>query len=307
MSSTSAAERATTSGPKTQSDSNPHVATPAPHDPTPVKPMQVAILAKKTAVNSDSSVLRSLCNHFEGRVDQTVISGYLSRHAGQEVKFFEVAVALSEHDIFMSENQHAQSHLEVISEFLTAYPLQSTSTQLWDHIYGPPVGPQEQPLLALSPVPDIVTTTKKKDPQYSSSLAAAAATEENLSMPPPRDRTPLKQLNSDYGDAAYWDRMNGAVQIEDIDRSPTTQADDTGMLDMQDRAKADLEKNTSRGKDLKGGEKLGLLLRKKNKKTGNPCRLSQILSQVTKAAEEAREAHLVYIDNKERRKATGSF
>ena len=47
MSSTSAAERAATSGPKTQSDSNPHVATPAPHDPTPVKPMQVAILAKK--------------------------------------------------------------------------------------------------------------------------------------------------------------------------------------------------------------------------------------------------------------------
>ena len=268
MSSTSAAERATTSGPKTQSDSNPHVATPAPHDPTPVKPMQVAILAKKTAVNSDSSVLRSLCNHFEGRVDQTVISGYLSRHAGQEVKFFEVAVALSEHDIFMSENQHAQSHLEVISEFLTAYPLQSTSTQLWDHIYGPPVGPQEQPLLALSPVPDIVTTTKKKDPQYSSSLAAAAATEENLSMPPPRDRTPLKQLNSDYGDAAYWDRMNGAVQIEDIDPSPTTQADDTGMLDMQDRAKADLEKNTSRGKDLKGGEKVRVVTEKEEQEDG---------------------------------------
>ena len=47
MSSTSAAERAATSGPKTQSDSNPHVATPDPHDPTPVKPMQVAKPAKK--------------------------------------------------------------------------------------------------------------------------------------------------------------------------------------------------------------------------------------------------------------------
>ena len=256
MSSTSAAERAATSGPKTQSDSNPHVATPAPHDPTPVKPMQVAILAKKTAVNSDSSVLRSLCNHFEGRVDQTVISGYLSRHAGQEVKFFEVAVALSEHDIFMSENQHAQSHLEVISEFLTAYPLQSTSTQLWDHIYGPPVGPQEQPLLALSPVPDIVTTTKKKDPQYSSSLAAAIATEK-IAMPPPQDRTPSKQLTSDYGEAGYWKhRMNGTVPIEDIDPSPTTQADDTGMLDMEDRERANHEKETSRQKTTKGGKKV---------------------------------------------------
>ena len=56
MSSTFAAERAATSGPKTQSDSNPHVATPDPHDPTtpdphdpttPVKPMQVAIAKKR--------------------------------------------------------------------------------------------------------------------------------------------------------------------------------------------------------------------------------------------------------------------
>ena len=123
MSSTSAAERAATSGPKTQSDSNPHVATPDPHDPTPVKPMQVAKLAKKTVVDSDSSVIRKLYTHFKGLVDQTVISDYLSCHAGQEVvKFFEVAlVALSENKIYMSEDQNAQSHLEVISEFLTAY------------------------------------------------------------------------------------------------------------------------------------------------------------------------------------------
>ena len=244
-------------------------------------------------------------------MDQTVISGYLSRHAGQEVKFFEVAVALSEHDIFMSENQHAQSHLEVISEFLTAYPHKSTSAELWEHIYGPPPvqGPQEQPLLA-SLVPGIITTTKKMTPQYSSSLAAAVATEK-ISMPPPQDRTPSKQLTSDYGEAGYWKHgMNGTVPIEDIDPSPTTQADDTGMLDMEDRERANHEKETSRQKTTKGGKKLGLLqiLRKKNKKTGGPpCRLSQLLSQVTKAAEEAREAHLVYIDNKERRKATGSF
>ena len=73
-------------------------------------------------------------------------------------------------------------------------------------------------------------------------------------MPPPQDRTPSKQLNSDYGDAGYWNQMNGTVQIEDIDPSPTTQAGDTGMLDMQDRAKADLEKQTSRKKILKGGK-----------------------------------------------------
>ena len=121
MSSTSAAERAATSGPKTQSDSNPQVATPDPHDPTPVKPMQIAKLAKKTVVDSDSSVIRKLYTHFKGLVDQTVISDYLSRHAGQEVKFFEVALALSENEIYMSEDQNAQSHLEVISEFLTAY------------------------------------------------------------------------------------------------------------------------------------------------------------------------------------------
>ena len=269
--------------------------------------MQVAI-AKETVVDNSSVIRSELYTHFGGRVDQSVISDYLSLHAGQEVKFFEVAHALSENAKYMSEVTNAQSHLEVISEFLTAYPHKSTSAELWEHIYGPPPvqGPQEQPLLA-SLVPGIITTTKKMTPQYSSSLAAAVATEK-ISMPPPQDRTPSKQLTSDYGEAGYWKHgMNGTVPIEDIDPSPTTQADDTGMLDMQDRAKADLEKNTSRGKDLKGGEKLGLLLRKKNKKTGNPCRLSQILSQVTKAAEEAREAHLVYIDNKERRKATGSF
>ena len=196
MSSTSAAERAATSGPKTQSDSNPHVATPDPHDPTPVKPMQVAI-AKKTVVDSDISVIRrKLYTHFKGHVDQTVISDYLSRHAGQEVKFLTVALTLSDNETYMSEDQNAQSHLALISDFLTAYPHQSTSAELWDHIWPPP-GPQEQLPLA-SPVPGIITTTKKKDPQYSSSLAAAAAATatEEMSMPPPQDRTPSKQLLS---------------------------------------------------------------------------------------------------------------
>ena len=206
---------------------------------------------KKTVVDSDSSVIRKLYTHFKGLVDQTVISDYLSRHAGQEVKFLTVALTLSDNETYMSEDQNAQSHLAVISDFLTAYPHQSTSAELWDHIYGLPAGPQEQPLLA-SPVPGIVTTTKKKDPQYSSSLgaAAAAAATEEMSMPPPQDRTPSKQLNSNFGEAGYWkNQTNGAVQIvEDIDPSPTTQAGDTGMLDMQDRAKADLEKQTSRKK-----------------------------------------------------------
>ena len=203
-------------------------------------------------------MIRKLYTHFKGLVDQTVISDYLSRHAGQEVKFFEVALALSENETYMSEDQNAQSHLAVISDFLTAYPHQSTSAELWDHIYGLPAGPQEQPLLA-SPVPGIVTTTKKKDPQYSSSLAAAAAATvtEEMSMPPPQDRTPSKQLKSDFGEAGYWNQMNGSVQIvEDIDPSPTTQAGDTGMLDMQDREKANWEKQTSIKKTLKGGKKV---------------------------------------------------
>ena len=192
-----------------------------------------------------------LYTHFKGHVDQTVISDYLSRHAGQEVKFLQVALALSDNETYMSEDQNAQSHLAVISDFLTAYPHQSTSAELWDHIWPPP-GPQEQLPLA-SPVPGIITTTKKRDPQYSSSLAAAAA-----AMPPPQDRTPSKQLNSDFGEAGYWkNQTNGAVQIvEDIDPSPTTQAGDTGMLDMQDREKANWEKQTSIKKTLKGGKKV---------------------------------------------------
>ena len=195
-------------------------------------------------------MIRKLYTHFKGLVDQTVISDYLSRHAGQEVKFLTVALTLSDNETYMSEDQNAQSHLAVISDFLTAYPHQSTSAELWDHIWPPP-GPQEQLPLA-SPVPGIITTTKKRDPQYSSSLAAAAA------MPPPQDRTPSKQLNSDFGEAGYWkNQTNGAVQIvEDIDPSPTTQAGDTGMLDMQDREKANWEKQTSIKKTLKGGKKV---------------------------------------------------
>ena len=249
MSSTSAAERAATSGPKTQ-DSNPHVATTDPHA-TPVKPptpvMQVAI-AKETVVDNSSVIRSKLYTHFEGRVDQSVISEYLSRHAGQEEKFFQVALALSENAKYMSELTNAQSHLEVISEFLTAYPQASTSAELWEHIYP---GPREQPL---SPVPGIVTTTKKTTPQ--SSLAAAVATDKR-SMPPPQNRTPSKQLTSDYGEAGYWKHgMNGTVPIEDIDPSPTTQADDTGMLDMEDRERANHEKETSRQKTTKGGKKV---------------------------------------------------
>ena len=260
MSSTSAAERAATSGPKTQ-DSNPHVATPDPHA-TPVKPptpvMQVAI-AKETVVDNSSVIRSKLYTHFEGRVDQSVISDYLSLHAGQEVKFFEVAHALSENAKYMSELTNAQSHLEVISEFLTAYPQASTSAELWEHIYP---GPREQPL---SPVPGIVTTTKKTTPQ--SSLAAAVATDKR-SMPPPQNRTPSKQLNSDFAKAGYWNQMNGAVQIEDIDRSPTTQADDTGMLCMEDREKAIFEKETSRQKTLEGGEKIRVVTEKGEQEDG---------------------------------------
>jgi len=182
--------------------------------------MQVAI-AKETVVDNSSVIRSKLYTHFEGRVDQSVISEYLSRHAGQEEKFFQVALALSENAKYMSELTNAQSHLEVISEFLTAYPQASTSAELWEHIYP---GPREQPL---SPVPGIVTTTKKTTPQ--SSLAAAVATDKR-SMPPPQNRTPSKQLTSDYGEAGYWKHgMNGTVPIEDIDPSPTTQADDTGM------------------------------------------------------------------------------
>ena len=218
--------------------------------------MQV-VIAKETVVDNSSVIRSELYTHFGGRVDQSVISDYLSLHAGQEVKFFEVARALSENAKYMSEVTNAQSHLEVISEFLTAYPHKSTSAELWEHIYGPPPvqGPQEQPLLA-SLVPGIITTTKKMTPQYSSSLAAAVATEK-ISMPPPQDRTPSKQLTSDYGEAGYWKHgMNGTVPIEDIDPSPTTQADDTGMLDMEDRERANHEKETSRQKTTKGGKKV---------------------------------------------------
>ena len=256
MSSTSAAERAATSGPKTQDSNDPHVATPDPHA-TPVKPptpvMQVAI-AKETVVDNSSVIRSKLYTHFEGRVDQSVISEYLSRHAGQEEKFFQVALALSENAKYMSELTNAQSHLEVISEFLTAYPQASTSAELWEHIYP---GPREQPL---SPVPGIVTTTN-------SSLAAAVATDKR-SMPPPQNRTPSKQLNSDFAKAGYWNQMNGAVQIEDIDRSPTTQADDTGMLCMEDREKAIFEKETSRQKTLEGGKKIRVVTEKGEQEDG---------------------------------------
>ena len=308
MSSTSAAERAATSGPKA-------AAAAAAADDDNNSMSQESLASTFASRPSDPSILDRLCNHFRYQdipKERSYIHLHLLRHSGREDTFLLAAICINE-----SDNFPATCHIKAADQFLNLYPA-GNEIALIKHIrtgnadLNPPspLPPQPRPQEQASPVPCIVTTTKKKDPHYSSSLAAAAAATatEEMSMPPPQDRTPSKQLNSNFGEAGYWNqKMNGAVQIvEDIDPSPTTQAGDTGMLDMQDRAKANLEKQTSRKKTLKGGKKLGLLqvLRKKNKKTGG---LLHLLSQVTKAAEEAREAHLVYIDNKERRKTTGSF
>ena len=161
-------------------------------------------------------------------------------HSGREETFLLAAICINE-----SNNFPATCHIKAADQFLNLYPA-GNEIALIKHIrtgnadLNPPspLPPQPRPQEQASPVPAIVTTTKKKDPHYSSSLAAAAAATaatatEEMSMPPPQDRTPSKQLKSDFGEAGYWNQMNGSVQIvEDIDPSPTTQAGDTGMLDM---------------------------------------------------------------------------
>ena len=250
MSSTSAAERAATSGPK---------AAAAADDDDNNSMSQESLASTFASRPSDPSILDRLCNHFRYQdipKERHYIHLHLLRYSGREDTFLLAAICINE-----SNNFPATCHIKAADQFLNLYSA-GNEIALFKHIRTgnadlnppPPLPPQPRPQEQASPVPGIVTTTKKKDPHYSSSLAAAATATEEMSMPPPQDRTPSKQLNSDFGDAGYW--MNGAVQIEDIDPSPTTQAGDTGMLDMQDRAKADLEKQTSIKKTLKGGKKV---------------------------------------------------
>ena len=212
---------------------------------------------------SDPSILDRLCNHFRYQdipKERSYIHLHLLRHSGREDTFLLAAICINE-----SNNFPATCHIKAADQFLNIYSA-GNERALFKHIrtgnadLNPPspLPPQPRPQEQASPVPGIVTTTKKKDPHYSSSLAAAATATEEMSMPPPQDRTPSKQLNSNFGEAGYWNqKMNGAVQIvEDIDPSPTTQAGDTGMLDMQDREKANWEKQTSIKKTLKGGKKV---------------------------------------------------
>ena len=259
MSSTSAAERAATSGPKAAA-----AAAAAADDDDNNSMSQESLPSTFASRPSDPSILDRLCNHFRYQdipKERSYIHLHLLRHSGREDTFLLAAICINE-----SNNFPATCHIKAADQFLNLYSA-GNEIALFKHIrtgnavfYASPT-PAPSPPSPLPPQPPSPRPPKEivvdmpPPPQHPPA-----------EVPPPPPRCPPAPLAQDPASASgnpvaaaagvgFTSAPSSSGRGQGSAGLKTTGLDgshwsnkgstDEGMLDMDDRALADQEKEQS--------------------------------------------------------------